>query len=109
MHWEKIRQSDKVLHVSHTNKPRFFSSYVQDVGVKQYEPKHDKTSKVTCALSEDSDKPARLRSLIRVFADRLKKLWVLGYLKNAQQRLWPDFLNAAANWSESSLCANVIV
>ena len=32
------------------------------------EPQHDKTNNMTCALSEDSDQPAHLRSLTRVFA-----------------------------------------
>ena len=35
---------------------------------KKYEPHHDKTNKVACAPSEDSDQPGHLPSLIRVFA-----------------------------------------
>ena len=41
-----------------------------------------------CTPSEDSDQPGHPPSLIRVFAVRMKKAWVL--------RLWSD-------WSESSL------
>ena len=32
-----------------------------------------------CAPSEDSDQPGHLPSLLRVFAVRMKKAWVLGY------------------------------
>ena len=35
-----------------------------------FEPRHDKTSKMTCAPSEDSDQPAHPPSLIRIFAVR---------------------------------------
>ena len=34
------------------------------------ERQHDKTNKMTCAPSEDSDQPGLLPSLIRVFAVR---------------------------------------
>ena len=40
---------------------------------------HDKTNKMTCALSEDSDQPGHLPSLIRVFAVCMKNVWVLSY------------------------------
>ena len=35
---------------------------------KKKEPPHDKTNKVACAPSEDSDQPGHPPSLIRVFA-----------------------------------------
>ena len=35
-----------------------------------YEPPRDKTNKVTCAASKDSDQPGHPPSLIRVFAVR---------------------------------------
>ena len=38
-----------------------------------FEPPHDKTNKMTCAPSEDSDQPGHSPSLIRVFAVRMKK------------------------------------
>ena len=70
-----------------------------------FEPPHDKTNKMACALSEDSDQTRwgslccaheeslgpklpikrtaktliRLGSLVRVFAVRMKKAWVLSY------------------------------
>ena len=46
-----------------------------------------------CAPSEDSDQPGHLPSLIRVFAVRMKKAWVLSNPLSAERRLrsdWPD-------------------
>ena len=40
---------------------------------------HDKTNKMACAPSKDSDQPGHLPSLIRVFAVRMKKPWDLSY------------------------------
>ena len=51
------------------------------------EPPHDKTNKMACAPSEDSDQPRHLPSLIRVFAVRMMKHWVLSYPLSAQRRL----------------------
>ena len=44
-----------------------------------------KTNKMTCAFSDDSDQPGHLPRLIRVFAVRLKKGWVLSYHKRARE------------------------
>ena len=42
------------------------------------EPQHDKTNKMTCrSPNGDSDQPGYPPSLIRVFAVRMKKYWVL--------------------------------
>ena len=41
--------------------------------ISTFEPPHDKTSKMACAPSEDSDQPGHPPSLTRVFAVRLKK------------------------------------
>ena len=57
-----------------------------------YEPPHDKTNKMACAPSEDSEQPGHPPSLIRIFAVRIKKAWVLSYPLSAQQRLWSDIL-----------------
>ena len=43
------------------------------------EPPNDKTNKMACAPSEDSDQPGHPPSLIRVFAVHLKKLGLLAY------------------------------
>ena len=56
-----------------------------------------------CAPSEDSDQPGHPPSLIRVFAVRMKKAWVLGYPLSAQRRLIK--LGGCPCWSESLLGA----
>ena len=52
-----------------------------------------------CAPSEDSDQPGHLPSLIRGFAIRIKKPWVLSYPLSAQRRLWSDRADAKADLS----------
>ena len=62
---------------------------------------------MTCAPSEDSDQPGHLPSLIRVFAVRMKKAWVLtcSYHLRGQRRLWSDWADAQADlslrWAQS--------
>ena len=58
---------------------------------------------MACAPSEDSDQPGHPPSLIRVFAVRMKKAWVLNYPLSAQRRLIR--LGRCLGWSESSLGA----
>ena len=69
------------------------------------EPPHDKTNKMACAPSEDSD---QLPSLIRVFAVRMKKAQVLSYPLIAQRRLWSDSADAQADlslrWAHRPFC-----
>ena len=60
--------------------------FIYDTG-KFIEPPHDKTNKMTCAPSEDSDQPGHSPSLIRVFAVRMKKPLVISFLLSAQRRL----------------------
>ena len=67
----------------------------------------DKTNKMACAPSEDSDQPGHPPCLIRVFAVRKKEAWVLGYPLSAQRRLWSDWV--CPGWSESLLCAHAIL
>ena len=64
-----------------------------------FEPPHDKTNKMPCASSKDSDQPGHLPSLIRVFAVRMKKAWVLSYQLRARWRLWSDWADAQADLS----------
>ena len=52
-----------------------------------------------CASSKDSDQPGHPPSLIRVFAVRMKKLWVLSYPLSAQWRPWSDWADAQADLS----------
>ena len=61
------------------------------------EPCHDKTNKMTCAPSKDSDQPGHLPSLIRVFTVHIKKHWVLNHPLSVQQRLWSDWVDAQAD------------
>ena len=57
------------------------------------------TNKMACAPSEDSDQPGHPPSLIKVFAFRMKKSWVLSYPLSAQRRLWSDWADAQADLS----------
>ena len=50
-----------------------------------------------CAPSKDSEQPGHPPSLIRVFAVRMKKAWVLSYPLSAQRRLWSDWADAQAD------------
>ena len=52
-----------------------------------------------CAPSEDSDQPGHPPSLIRVFAVRMKRAWVLSYPLSAQRRLWSDWADGQADLS----------
>ena len=73
-----------------------------------YEPPRDKTHKMACAPSEDSDQPGHPPSLIRVFAVHMKKAWILSYPLSAQRRLWSDWADAQADlslcWAHMSVC-----
>ena len=62
-----------------------------------FEPPRDKTNKMICAPSEDSNQPRHSPSLIRVFAARMKKHWVLNYPFSALQRFWSDWADAQAD------------
>ena len=75
---------------------------------KKNEPPHDKTNKMACAPSEDSDQPGHLPSLIKDFAVRMKKALVLSYPLSAQRRLWSGWADAQADlslrWTHKPLC-----
>ena len=62
------------------------------------EPPQDKTNKVSWSSSEDSDQPGHPPSLIRVFAVRVKKAWVLSYPLSAQRRHWSDWADARGGY-----------
>ena len=66
---------------------------------KWFEPCHEKTNKMACAPSEDSDQPGHPPSLIRLFAVRMKKHWVLSYTLSAHRRLWTDCADAQTDHS----------
>ena len=65
-----------------------------------------------CAPSEDSDQPGHPPSLIRVFAVRMKKAWVLSYPLSAQRRLWLDWADAQVDlslrWAHSHIVGFVM-
>ena len=64
-----------------------------------FAPPHDKTNKMVCASREDSDQPGHPPSLIKVFAVRMKKPWVLSYPMSAHRILWSDWIDAQADLS----------
>ena len=63
------------------------------------EPRHDKTNKMACVPSEDSDQTGHPPSLIRVFAFRMKKAWILSYPLSTQRKFWSDWADAQADLS----------
>ena len=71
------------------------------------EPPHDKTNKMACAPSEDSDQPGHPPSLIRVFPVYMKEPQVLGYLLSAQWRLIR--LGGCQGWSVTLLGAHAML
>ena len=58
--------------------------------------------------TKQRDQPGHLPSLIRVFAVRMKKAWVLSYPLSAQQRLWSDWADVQADlslhWAHAPFC-----
>ena len=75
------------------------------VNIDPNEPPQDKTNKMACAPSEDSDQPGHPPSLIRVFAVHMKKAWVLSYPLSAQQSDWADALaDPNLRWAHMPLC-----
>ena len=74
-----------------------------------YEPPHDKTNKMACAPSKDSDQPEHLPSLIKIFTVRMKKAQVLSnqFIKCTAKTLIR--LGGCPGWSESSLGAQIML
>ena len=74
-------------------------------------PQHDKTNKMSVRPAK-TDQPEHPPSLIRVFAVRMKKPWVLIYPLSAQRRLWSDWADAKADlslrWAHSHFVGFVI-
>ena len=69
-------------------KPTFFLEVQQ---ISTYEPPHDKTNKMACTPSEDSDQPGHPSSLIRVFTVRMKKAWVHGVHSDDSDQIGPMY------------------
>ena len=55
-----------------------------------------------------TDQPGHPPSLIRVFAVRMKKAWVLSYPWSAQRRLWSDWTDAQADRSLSWAHSHIV-
>ena len=77
----------------------------ENISIK--EPPRDKTNKMACAPSEESDQPGHPPSLIRVFAVRIKKAWVLIYPLSQQRRLIR--LGGCPGWSEPLQGAHAVL
>ena len=63
---------------------------------KLFKPVQEKTYNKTCATSEDSDQPAYLHSLIRVFTDDMCLL----HLRAKRKRRTLAILDGCVGWSE---------
>ena len=74
----------------------------------EIEPPHDKTNKMTCTPSKDSDQSGHLPSLIRVFAVRSVGSSAPKLSSCGQLRLWSDWADAQADlslrWAHMPLC-----
>ena len=85
--------------------PKYYCSSVSPIIIYSvciiliFEPPHDKTNKMACAPSKDSNQPGHPPSLIRILTVRMKKAWVLSYPLSAQWRLWSDWADAQADLS----------
>ena len=75
---------------------------------KLLEPPHNKTNKIACAPSEDSDQPGHPPSLIRVFAVHMNKALLRSNPLIAQRRLWSDWADAQADLSLRSAHSHLV-
>ena len=86
----------------------FSRSIESHLALSWNEPPHDKTNKMACAPSADSDQPGHPPSLIRVFAVRMKNAWALSYPLSGKRRLWSDWVDAqpdlSLRWTHMPLC-----
>ena len=77
------------------------SSIITLINIK-IKPAHDKTYKMACASSGDSDQPGHPPSLIRVFAVRMKQAWDLAthwaHSEDADQTGRMPRLNWSLRW-----------
>ena len=82
--------------------------YYYTAFIKTFEPPHYKTNTMACAPSEDKDQLGYPPCLIRVFAVRMKKTWVISFPRERTAKTLIR-LGGCAGWSESSLDARVIM
>ena len=108
--WASASCSEEVLLFSdHSSVWSAFLTVIQKITlIYTYEPPHNKTNKMTCASSKDSDQPGHLPSLIRVLTVRMEKPWGLSYPMSTQRRLWLVWVDAQADlslcWAHMPFC-----
>ena len=93
--WSASFASDSLHYYFHKCQRKMFISY-RYIWTKTWQNQQN-----GCASSEDSDQPGHPHTLIRGFAVRMKKPWVLSYPLSAQQRFWSNW---AAAQADLSLC-----
>ena len=71
--------------VDSTVLPDLFVQVLRAITTLRFEPHHDKTNKMACAPSEDSDQPGHPPSLIIGFAVRMEVAWTLSYTVSASK------------------------
>ena len=104
----ELKRQNIWTEMSTRKRNRFKSKWIFPKTEPIFKPPHDKTNKMACAPSEDSDQLGHPPSLIRVFAVHMKKAWVLSYPLSAQQWLWSDWADAQADlsirWAHMPFC-----
>ena len=90
-------------------------SWIQNIKTIKFFVKFDKRAATwqnqqnDCAPGNDSDQPGHSPSLIRVFADRMKKAWVLCYPLSAQRRFWSDWADdLSLRWAHNHFAGFVM-
>ena len=102
----KLSTTPKTQKLDRTCRGSISSSYSlkESYNFKRNEPPHDKTNKMTCAPSEDSEQPGHLPNLIRVFA--MRSMGSLGpKISSCEQRRLIR-LGVCPGYSESSMGAH---
>ena len=79
-----------------------------ELQISTVQPAHDKTNKMVCAPSEDSDQPGHPPSLIRVFAVRSMGSQGPKPSSCGQRRLWSNWVDAQTDlslrWAHMPFC-----
>ena len=86
--WQDLNNLKKMLIL---NDGVSFVFWTWSTGKMANEPHRDKTNKIACVPSEDSDQPGHPPGLIRVFAVRSMGSWGSKLSSCGQWRLWSDW------------------
>ena len=78
---------------------KIFCMFGEDRRVIISKPVNGKTNKRILVGSYDSDQTGRLPVLIRACAVRVKKLWDISHIMNAEQRLSSNWIDVQVDWS----------